>query len=879
MRILLRRVWYILRRRRFDADLDEELNFHREMTRQRLEADGMATEAAIATRRALGSTIAVREQVRDVWIGRWLQEAVQDVRYAGRQVWRSPQLAAAVVATLVIGIGLNSAAFSAFNGILFRAQVTRDPASFVQTYSFVTGDRDRQWHGTPTKGTLELYDALRTHAQSMSAVTAGKWETFRIRDAEFSTMVRGKFVSCNYVSAYMGPMIIGRGFVDNDCAATGDQPVAVLSEIGWTTRFNRDPTIVGRTLHLDNQFVTVIGVSADGAPGEPQMPHVLVPYTQASREYFRDPPSRHAWLDLSGRLARGKSREQANAELNVIAAALDREHPGRSTKILVTDGALYAEPRNAQGMNPLIVLVLGTMLLLLLMVCSNVTTLLLARAAARRHEMALRASLGATRSRLLRQLLTESLALSIGAGVLSLGLAYYLPRPIAQMLAGNNNSVTASFALDWRVLGYTWGLAMVAGCAAGLTPAFESLRTRLAGGANPLARGGGQTTTFLRGTLIAEQLAISLALLVAMGLVLRSGDHILKPEVGYDPNATLVANIDLASLGYSHYSALAFYDRLLPRLQSLPGVGTVAVTSLPPFQGQRLTEIMTDVNGRSSISTQMRAASPTYFDMTGIRLVRGRLFSTAESRFPRNPAAVVLSESLARAISLDAHEIGQRLSLANGSAVQIIGVVSDTSSVRPGERDDGMLYQAMGATNLAIASVMLKFTGNAQSLMSAVRTELRALDPRLFVSPETVATTIARESQRYGVVVKLVAIPASVVVFLSVIGIYGVTAFAVAQRRHEIGVRSALGARPRQIVSLFFLSLRWPLVAGLFLGILLSAVGNRLLQRANLVTDVSLADPWAYGSALILLMCAAGATLIPALRGAYTDPWCVLRED
>jgi ABC-type antimicrobial peptide transport system permease subunit len=190
-----------------------------------------------------------------------------------------------------------------------------------------------------------------------------------------------------------------------------------------------------------------------------------------------------------------------------------------------------------------------------------------------------------------------------------------------------------------------------------------------------------------------------------------------------------------------------------------------------------------------------------------------------------------------------------------------------------------MLYQSIGATNLSFASVLMRFTGSPQTLMSMVRTETRALDPQLFVLPETVATTIARDSERYAVVVKLVAIPACLVVFLSLVGIYGVTAFAVAQRRHEIGIRSALGARSHEIAGLFFLSLRWPLLAGLTLGILLSVLGHRLLQRANLVTDVTLADPWAYGSALLLLICAAGATLIPARRAAHSEPWLVLRDD
>ncbi len=807
-------------------------------------------------------------------ISRWLQDAEQDLRYSGRQIRRVPQLASAVVLTLVIGIGMNAVAFSIFNGLLFRAQVSRDPESFVQTYSTVTGDTARQWHGTPTKGTLELYDAFRAGAQTLSSVTASQWVTFKIRDGEFSTL-RGKFVSCNYVSAHMGAMVLGRGFVENDCS-TG-QRVAVLSELVWTTRFRRDPAIVGRTLHLDNEIVTVIGVAPNDAAGDLLSPPILVPYTQGPRDYFRDPPSRHAWLDLSGRLAPGRSLDQTNAELNAIARALDRFHPGRTTKILATNGALIAEPRNARTMNPLIALVLGTTLLLLLMVCTNVITLVLARAAARRHEMALRLSLGATRSRLLRQLVTESMVLALGAGTLSLALAYYLPRPIAQMLAGEI-PVTASFALDWRVLGYTLAIVVLAGCVAGLTPAFESLRARLGTGLRPFAHGA-NTTTFVRGMLVAEQLAISLALLVGMGLVLRSRDHILKPHLGYDPNAVLIANIDLAGLEYSQYGAREFYDRLLPRLEGLPGVRGVALSSLPPFRGQRLVEIMTAVNGTTRMSTHLRAVSSNYFSITGLRLVQGRLFSNAESQFPRNPNAVIVSESLARALSLGPHDIGSRLNLADGTATQIIGVVSDTSSVRPGERDDGMLYQATGAVNLAMASVLMKFTGDTQRLMQMVRTEVRALDPQLFVTPETVTATISQEAERYSSVVKLTAIPAGAAIFLSLVGIYGVTAFAAAQRRQEVGVRTALGARPQEIVGLFFLSLRWPLVAGITFGVLLSAVGNRLLQRANLVTDVTLSDPWACGSAVLLLVCAAGATVVPALRAARAEPWMVLKDD
>ena len=300
--------------------------------------------------------------------------------------------------------------------------------------------------------------------------------------------------------------------------------------------------------------------------------------------------------------------EEASAELNVMAKAIDRLHPGRTTTITVTNGAVIAGPGNARVVT-IIALVLGSTVLVLLMVCTNVTTLLLARAASRRHEMAVRLSLGATRSRLLRQLLTESLVLALGAGALALGLAYYLARPVVQMTAGNV-PITAVFALDWRVLCYTWGIAVVAGCTAGLTPAFESLRLRLTGGPH-MQRGGAQTTTFACADLDRRELAISLALLVCMGLVMRSQDQIFRPDLGYSPNAVLVTPIDLAGSRYSPYAARGFYDQLLPRLQSMPDVRSMALASLPPFRGQQRIGAHTgrDPPRTASLCT-MRTVSP-----------------------------------------------------------------------------------------------------------------------------------------------------------------------------------------------------------------------------------------------------------------------------
>jgi hypothetical protein len=379
------------------------------------------------------------------------------------------------------------------------------------------------------------------------------------------------------------------------------------------------------------------------------------------------------------------------------------------------------------------------MLLVLLMMCTNVTTLLLARAAARRDEMALRLSLGASRARVLRQLLTESLVLALSAGTLSLVLAYYLPRRIAQMLT--EYPIGASFVVDWRVLSYTVGLSLTAACAIGLSPAFESLRIPPAGRLVFSGHGGAHSTTFWRGMLIGEQLAISMALLVGMGFVLRSQDRLLKPDLPYQPHAVLVANVDLRSLEYSHYNTLAFYGRLVPRLQSVSGIRSVAVSSLPPFQGQQRIVLKTDVNGTGSMSVNVRAVSSNYFGMMGIRLVSGRLFSNAEAQMVRRPTPIIVSESLARALSLGSDDIGRQRSLADGTAVQIVGIVSDTSSVQPGHRDEEMLYQSIGTANMATASVLMTVTGNPETLIPTIRRELQAVEPQLSATIETATRT------------------------------------------------------------------------------------------------------------------------------------------
>jgi predicted permease len=804
-----------------------------------------------------------------------------DLRYALRLLGRFPQLTAAVLLTLIVGVGINSTVFSIFNGLLFRANVSRDPATFVQVYATPSGGWQREVHFTPYMLTLEEYDLIRRTTQSLAAVTASQW-TFLSLDGAERTDFRGKFVSCNYLSAHVGPLLHGRGFAGDDCAAPGGQPVMILTERGWTLRFGRDPHVVGRTVRLNGQPVVVIGIAPDEPAGDPMASLYFLPYTMKSvihpaQPVFRDPPSKHAWLIVQGRLAPGQTIRDVQRELDGLALSLTRLHPEGTMHFLVTNGALISEPGAAGRMPLLIAVCMGSAALILLMICGTVTTLMLARAAGRRHEMAVRLSLGASRGRLLRQLLTESVVLALTAGVVSLGVAFYLPDLVARMLTSWPMAV--SLGPDWRVLGYTLGVSLLAGCTAGLSPALESLRFQLTDALKPQGQGDGRpSSAYLRGMLIADQLAISLALLVAMGLVMRAQGKLSTFEPGYDPNATMALGVDLARFNYTPAATRQFKNQLLPRVAAMPGVKAVSFSQPLPFRGNPRLVIGSDEPVRN-LSAAFRVVSPAYFQMMNIRLTQGRLFDDDDGWQRRTGIPVVVSESFVRALWPGLDPLGRRVTLADGSLAEVVGVVTDTSSLRPGEADDPLLYQPPAAANMSDLSVLVRFSGDPRPLAKALRQEVRALDSQLLVMPETIASVIAQEAAHYRTVVTLTAVPSGLAVFLALIGVYGVTSFAAVQRRHEVGIRIALGARPHEIVALLFRSLQWPVLTGLAIGIPLSLVSARLLQRANLLLDLEPMAPWVFAGALTLVVTAAtAATLIPALRVANVDPSRILRS-
>jgi predicted permease len=524
---------------------------------------------------------------------------------------------------------------------------------------------------------------------------------------------------------------------------------------------------------------------------------------------------------------------------------------------------------------------MGSLTLILLIVCANVTILLLARAASRQQEMAVRLSLGAGRGRLLRQLLTESMLIAALAGGVSLWLAPHLPQLILTSFTEVPPEV--SFQPNWRVFLYTFSIAILAGCVAGLSPALESLRFDLSKTLKPLGRGGaGPSTTRVRGILVATQLAISLALLTTAALTFRAQSHLLHLDLGYDPNHVIQTAFPLTRFGYDANTARTFYTELIQRMEAIPGVRTVSMAQELPFRGvsTRMVDVSESRDARNQKPAFFRQVSASYFAGLDVRLIRGRAFSAAEAARTLEFTPVVVSEAFARRFWPGLDPLGRQFQSEGGVKLRVIGVVADTTSLRPGEKDGPMFYEPLDPARVVDASLLVTFAGDRRAMMRTVRAQIRELDAQLLVTAETIGSTLEHETERYSMISNLAAILASLALALCVMGLYGLAAFVIARRTHEVGVRLAMGAQKSDIIRLFVESLFRPLVVGLAMGLTLAAVLAVLLAKARLLFEVTLIDPLTYGvTAAVIITVSLTAVFLPAYRAAQLDPWCSLRDE
>ena len=813
---------------------------------------------------------------------------LQDVRYGLRMLWRSPGFTAVAVVSLALGIGVNTAIFSLFNAVL------------VRPLPVVAGQGSLVWLRAPNSYPDYLdYSAQARSFEGLAAVT-GTREFSLTRGGE-PELLRGEFVTANYFDVLGVRPRLGRGFLAEE--GRDPAPVVVLSDRLWRTRFGADPSIVGGRITLNGLGFTVVGVAPEkfigtevGLDRELWVPLSLEPVLnpqRAAREGRGDESllrERHSyWLAVFGRLKGGVTREQAGAEMDALArrvaeAAGDRADAEalRRVQPLALSGGL--DPRDREEALPVAGVVMGVVGLVLLIACANLAGLLLARAAVRRRETAVRQALGASRRRLIRQWLTESVLLGVLGGAAGLLLALWA-NDVMLSYAGATPLASLDLGLDFRVLAFALFVSVGAGIVFGLAPALQASRLDIVTALkteDALARAGSRRSR-LRAVFVTAQVTLSVVLLVCAGLFIRSLQSAHSIDPGFRVERALTVPVDLGLLRYEQAGGQAFYRELLSRVASQPGVESASLVRFAQLgfsfaQGQVFAEGKTG-EGDEGASTGFNVVGPRYFETMGTRLVRGRDFAEADREGA--PGVVVVNETLARMLWPDEDALGKRLSFegARGPFLEVVGVARDGKYRSLGDRSRPYVYRPLMQSYEPKMTLVVRTSGEPAALAGAVRGQLRALDPNL---PVAEMRTLAEQFD-------LSLLPSRVAAWtlgafgllalaLAAIGVYGVVSYSVAQRTREIGVRVALGASRRDVLRLVLGEGLKMVAAGLGVGLLLALAATRLV--AGFLYGVTASDPVTFAGVPVLLGAVAlAAGYLPARRATKVDPMKALRYE
>jgi predicted permease len=879
--------------RRGRSRLNEEVESHLAQETADNIARGMdPASARYAAMRTFGNVEAAKEAVRERDPFYWVDTFWQDVRFAFRLIARNKWLSATIVATLTVGISLNVSVFSLVNGSLLKPWVRTDPGTFVSVLPRYSGEYDLRY----SDGGMSQpdYARYRDSAQSLAGLAAYRLADLTLTGAE-SGSIRAGLVSCN-VADVIGPAppLLGRYLRPDECGTASPATVAVVSESTWRGRFNADPDIVGRTIHLNRIPFTVVGVAPSLAlPGPFQDSVVWVPYTvlrqlRPADDYFAD--VRAQWLSVVGRRRSDHSVRQVEEELRILARRADEDMPGRHTSLTVTDGSLIGDPDVRQRAPVILAVTLGIATVLLLLACVNVTTLLLARSAARQREIAVRLSLGAGRFRLLRQLLTEGMVLSGLSGVLSVLIVQRGPAALWNSLM----SYPAPFDLepDSRVLVYCLAVAVTTGVIAGLSPAVESLRPQLSeslkgssGTATP-----GRRRFRLRGVLVAVQVALSLLLLVQVALFTKAQRRFFSYDPGFETHT--VFNVTFASVLSGFNPPASFYQDVESRISAMPGVVQKSFAHIAPWFGRNSTA-MGEIDGTPVPPTRdfrqdpaRRVVSPEYFTTLDITVTRGRAFTRDDMLTTPQVIPVIISETMGRRYWPGQDPVGHHFRLGGrGPSVparvadlhEVVGVCRDVQSVAY-MQDDGPFYYRPLSPPSTPPYMLVRVSGDTQAAASSIREIVRQVDPQMAVTVVTLASIVERQGEQMKPVMIYGAVAGMLALLLALTGVYAVVSFSVSQRIREIGIRTALGAQRRDVMSLVLRSGAAPVIGGLVAGLALAVAASAVME--SILFGVNPRDPWTLiGVSWLLFSAALGAIWILARRAAAVDPLSSLRYD
>ena len=873
------RLRLLITRDRFHSDLDEEMSFHREQHQQALEAEGMSPEEArYAATRQFGNATRLKEESLDsVALG--IETAIQDFRYAFRQLRNNPGFACTAIVILGLGIGATTAIFSAVNPILFKPLPYPD-ASRIMMLWYAAED------GSPVPQSFHSYQELAARNRAFDKLAVmNPWQP-TLSGTDQPERFDGQLVSANYFRVLGISPALGRDFLPADDVLKGPK-VVILSHGMWQRRFGSDPSIVGRQVRLDDNLYTVIGVMPGG------FENVLASSTEAwsPLQYdtgnFANTETRE-WghhLRMIGRLRAGVTLDQARADLNQIAHTPIADFP-RPNFVSMANGLVVNSLQDdvTRGVKPALLSVIGAVILVLVIACVNVTNLLLARGVQRRGEFALRSALGAAPPRLIRQLLSESLLLSVLGGVFGLFVAQFGVRALIALSPPELPRVNA-ITVDGTVFAFALGVSALIGIIVGLMPAFHAsrsnLHTRVQQSSNRTA-GGHQ---FTRRTLVVAEVALALVLLVSAGLLLHSLLRLFAVPPGF--NATHLLTLQVQTYG-RHYDndrvRHQFFDQALDAVRRVPGVTAAAFTSQLPLSGD------TDAYGAQfegdnpdmAYSSYRYAVTPEYFTTMNIPLVRGRLLDSHDA--PGAPLAVVLSESLARQRFPHQDPIGKRVHIGgqvDAPWFNVVGVVGDVKQMSLALSESDAVYTTTTQWHWADGALSLVARGGTDptTLVPAIKKAIWSVDkdvPVVRVATMDDLLTASAAERRF--VLILFEAFGLVALILAATGIYGVLSGSVTERMRELGVRAALGASPRDILTLVVRQGMTLTVFGVVIGLSGAVAASQALL--TLLFGISRLDPLTYVAVIALLgSVSIVACGVPAWRAAQVDPASTLRAE